>query len=695
MILLLGNFTFIASVVTSSLSLLLSLYGILVKRVAFQQLAQRIYIIHFYILLLTVVSLVLLMAEPNLSVKYVFEHVNIALPLFYKITSIWAGQAGSLLWWNFILVLCSVISLNSLKYQKPEYVPCMVVIFSFSSLFFCCLGNFSLDSNPFIFTDLDGMPFYQKDGRGLNPLLQHWAMIIHPPILYIGYISFIVPYAITMAALWSNDLSNSWTKIVRRWLLVSWFFLGVGILLGGKWAYEELGWGGYWAWDPVENASLMPWLSSTAFLHSIIIQEKRDMFKIWNIFLVACSFFMCIFGTFLTRSGIVNSVHAFASTDLGPFFLAFLALIVIFTVFLLMLRWKGLTSSTTINSYFSKEAAFLLNNIFFLLALATLIWGTLYPSFSEFFFNQRASVTAVWFNQWMSPLGLVILFLTGVGPLLSWRITKLSVIRKKLVVPIIGFVLFFVIFNFIYLQHHSYALISLTDVYSFLAFSLSGLVIFGVIQEFLEVAIIRSGYTKESFGVALVKSVLLNKRRYVGFSVHLGIALLFIGFSGKALTGERQMRLSIGEAQEISGYTIVIRDRIEEQYNPLKNQIPLYVTQKVFFDVYKNNNLIGTDTTEKRVYPLYNLREDSYSDTQTTSEPGIVRSNLTDVYLQYVGEENGRYIIQVWINPLVQFVWFGFVFATLFGFILLLPFGENGMIKIGKKTYNLRPIKIT
>ncbi len=691
----LGSVLFAFSLATSAGAVLSAIIGLRVRRESWLILSRQLTYLHFWVITGAVVILLALLGKADFSAIYVAENVNLALPLFYRFTSLWAGQAGSMLWWNFLLVLFSAIAIRNMEKRELSLVPYMIIILMFTSFFFSALGNFSPTSDPFRLITAGGQPFAQADGRGLNPLLQHWAMIIHPPILYLGYVSFSVPYAIAMAALIRGQVNLEWTQLIRRWTIFSWFFLGTGILLGGKWAYEELGWGGYWAWDPVENASLMPWLTGTAFLHSIIVQERRGMLKVWNMVLVSLSFVMTIFGTFLTRSGVVNSVHAFASSNLGPFFAAFMVLTIFFSTWFIVLRLPILKSDRPFNSFLSREAGFLFNNVILVIALFAVIWGTMFPAISEAVTGTRVSVTATWFNKWMVPLGLMILFLTGAGPLLAWRTTAKATLVKNFRLPIAMFLLVGCTFTAIrYLETGSFDSEAMQPLAG-LTFALSAFVITGVVEEFIRATRNRVQYTRENPLAAFVLILFQNKRRYLGYMVHIGLAILFAGFAGKAFSTETKMELSVGEAKTFDGYTIHVSG-YETKRVPATGPM-LYTTQIVTITAYKNNELVGRDTTEIRQYPMFSFQTGGFTDPpQTTSEPAILSGILTDVYVQLGGvNDDGRLVIQVWINPLVFWVWFGFGFFVIASLFLLLPVGEKNKIHLFGKEFSIQPLPAT
>ncbi len=651
--------------------------------------------LHLIAVSLCVAILLYMLVTADFSIVYVAEHVNLQLPVFYRFTSLWAGQAGSMLWWNFLVVLFSYMAIRHIRKAEPALEPWMLVILMTLSLFFTAIGCFAPSSDPFrVFQEGERL-FSHAEGRGLNPLLQHWAMIIHPPILYLGYVSFAVPFAIAMAALLhrpadptATGVSIAWTRYVRRWTLFSWFFLGVGILLGGKWAYEELGWGGYWAWDPVENASLMPWLTATAFLHSIIVQERRGMLKIWNMVLVSISFIMTVVGTALTRSGVVQSVHAFAQSNLGWFFLGFIIITMIFCTYAIIRGYDSLKSSQPIESLLSREVGFLFNNVLLLASLFIIFFGTMYPTLSEAISGRRESVTAEWFNRFMAPMGILILFLTGLGPLLAWRSTSLSSLARNLRLPVASAAL--VAIAAYWIVGGSSADWNTSKTLAIVTFATAAFVIAGVLEEWLRAALSRRAYSGENLPLAVILVLFQNKRRFLGYMVHISLAILFSGFAGLAFGTEGRLMLAAGEAQEFAGYTIHV-EKYEEKGQPEGARIPLYGTRMVTVAVYRDNTLIGRDTTEIRTYPMYNFREGRYSDTQNTSEPAIISKPNADVYLQLGGDEKGKLVIQVWLNPLVRWVWAGFAFFGFMGLLLLLPIGEKKFVGLGAFKFPLIP----
>ena len=682
---------------TAILSIVAVLIGLKKRDDTYLVFSRQLLYMHLILIGSAIVALVILLMTADFSVIYVVDHVSNSLSPFYRFSGLWAGAEGSILLWAFFLILFAAIAVNQVEKKEPVLVPYMILIFMGMALFFSILLSFSRDSDPFKVMMAGSQIMVSNDGKGLNPLLQHWAMIVHPPVLFLGYVSFAVPFTIAMASLLTGRVNLEWTRLVRRWSLFSWFNLGLGIMLGGKWAYEELGWGGYWAWDPVENASLMPWLSGTAFLHSILVQEKRGMFVVWNMILVTVSYVMCIFGTYLTKSGIVNSIHAFTNTDIGPYFLTYLVIIIVFSVVLIIYRSEDLRSDRNINSYLSREAGFLFNNVLLLSMMVIVLGATMYPRIHELIFNEKASLTAIWFNQVMGPLGLCLLFLTGAGPLLAWRKTATKTLVKNFMFPTLAFMLVITIFIIHHLQVYKKINVEELHIQAGLTFALSAFVIMGIVEEFIRTAITRVRITKESFIVGFILMFFHNKRRYLGYTVHIGLALLFIGFAGKSYTKETKLLLKKGEAEHFEGYLIEVGDLVQAVYPPEamtnRNVIPTYAGNLAQINIYKNEKLIRSDSTEMRTYFIYNLASGKYDGEQPTSEPAIMPTFWEDIYIQLGGiDESGNAILQVWINPLVSWVWFGFWFYNIFLMVLLLPIGEKKSFRLFGRNFNTAPV---
>jgi cytochrome c-type biogenesis protein CcmF len=480
----------------------------------------------------------------DFSFALVEESSSTDTPTFYKITGMWSTQDGSLLLWVLLLSLFSSAVLFLTRNSLREITPWATAVLGVVAAFFLVL-MVGWES-PF---DSVSAAMVPPDGRGLNPLLRHPAMMIHPPMLYTGYVGFTIPFAFAVGALITRRTGADWIRATRRFALVAWTFLGTGILLGALWSYTELGWGGYWAWDPVENAALMPWLVGTAFLHSIIVQEKRGMLKVWNASLIVATFVLALLGTFLVRSGVLSSIHAFGASTIGPQFLAFIGVVVVFSVVLIISRLDSLQSEAKLDSLISREAFFLLNNLVLVALALVVLWGTFFPLISEAVTGREASVGPPWFNSITTPLALVLVVLTGIGPMLAWRRATWSGVRRVLVVP----VAFAALVAFV-LSVATNATDSLTSLamFVFVAF-----VVAVVVQEFWRGASARSAMTGEALPRALGRLVGRNRRRYGGYLVHVGMAVLLLGVAASsAFLQQRDVRLEPGQSTKVGDYAL-------------------------------------------------------------------------------------------------------------------------------------------
>jgi cytochrome c-type biogenesis protein CcmF len=577
----------------------------------------------------------------------------------YKIGSLWAGQEGSLLLWTWILCLYSSAAVFSQRHRHNQLLPIAIPVMMITAAFFLYLNNFS--SNPFahlvaIHAGGGESAWAPQDGRGLNPLLQHPAMVIHPPILYAGYIGFVVPFAFAVAALWTRQLGSTWIYTIRRWTLFSWAFLAGGILLGAKWAYVELGWGGYWAWDPVENASLMPWLTGTAFLHSVIVQEKRGMLKIWNVSLVCLTFILCILGTFLTRSGVVSSVHSFARSDIGLPFAIFIVSTLIFCTVLILKRLPYLRSENQLTSVLSRESGFLFNNLLFLAAAFSVLFGTVFPILSELATGRKIAVGQAYFNKVEVPLGLLLLFLVGAGPLLAYRRTSVESLRKNFLVPVVLGILMI----------PACIAMGVKSIWAMISISLCVFVTATIIQEFHKGTTARMRSVAEGYLPALIQLTRRNNRRYGGYIVHFGMVLLFLGLTGSAFVREGRGILGIGDDFSVGEYTIRVSSMNESLHPPGKTeQEALYWSGVVNVDVFRGETQIATLDPEKRYY---------IANEQPSSEVAIHQSAAADLYLVYAGQdESGKAIVQAYVNPLVMWVWIGGIVMIAGTFFCMIP----------------------
>jgi cytochrome c-type biogenesis protein CcmF len=590
----------------------------------------------------------------DFNIEYVAAYTSRNLPPYFIVSAFWAGQKGSLLFWAVVLSLFASLAQLLTPRRYAGLMPYVAGVTSAVVVFFVSVMLFG--SSPF-----ERLPFTPADGRGLNPQLQNVGMVIHPPMLYLGYISITIPFAFAIAALLSRRLDTGWIQAIRKWTLVSWLFLSIGITLGMWWAYVELGWGGYWAWDPVENASLLPWLTMTAFLHSVMIQEKRGMLKRWNLGLIVGTFLLSIFGTFITRSGVIASVHSFTQSNVGYFFLSFLVVAAILSFTLLYTRWPLLEADVRLESMLSREAAFLFNNLLFVGIAFSVLWGTLFPILSEAVRGSKITVGPPFFNRVNVPLGLLLLGLTGVGPLIAWRKASAANLRRQFVAPLATGLL---------------ALATLLaggmrDLYSVMALSLAAFVAGTIVQEFYRGVRARRRMHGESAPVALARLIARNRRRYGGYLVHAGMLTYFAAFTGMAFKVQQEATLKPGESVELRspfGHLYRFTHVGISQYEALNR-----VVSAATVEVEKDGHKAGLLTSEKRQHV------DSFK--RPTFEPSTevgIRSNLQeDLYLVFAGAVDGteQAVYRININPLVWWVWFGGLVLASGGILTMWPGG--------------------
>ena len=603
----------------------------------------------FYLItaLMAVGSVVMINAflTGDYSIKYVAHYSDSVQPLFYKITSYWGGLDGSIMFWVFLLSVFGTCAVYVNRERHRELIPYVVAVISTVQMFFLYL--MVVHKNPFT-TSLTNVP---ADGEGLNPLLQNFYMAIHPPSLYTGFVGMTIPYAFCMAALITGHLDDSWLRAVRRWTMVSWLFLTLGLTLGMLWAYEELGWGGYWEWDPVENAALLPWFTATAFLHSVMVQERRSMLRIWNVTLVIVTFFLTIFGTFMTRSGVVQSVHAFGQdTILTWLFTGFMVVLLVFSFGLVIWRMPLLRSRNELDSWVSREAAFMVNNWILLFCAFFVLFGTMFPTISEAITGERLTVGAPFFNKWLPPIAMVLLFLTGTGPLLAWRKSTIANIREQFMWPA------------------SVAIVTMATLRAFgirlwaagLCFGLCAYVVTTVTQEFWRGGVVRRSTTGTDMLTALIGMVSRNRRRYGGYIVHVGIVLMALGFTGNGFKRDQQILLKPGGQTTVGEFTLRL-DSIKVNDDGQKQMVTGFVT------VFRDGKQIDT------LYParwFYRKHEK-----EPTTEVALRRSLAQDLYVVLGAYDLGKQTasLQIVINPLVDWIWFGFGVIALGTGIALLP----------------------
>jgi cytochrome c-type biogenesis protein CcmF len=486
-------------------------------------------------------------ARDDFSFNLVQQHSSIETPFFYKMAAMWSSQEGSLLLWAWVLSIAASAALYATRNRLRELVPYATAVMAAIASFFTGLMLFAGGVNPF--ATVNPVP---SDGIGLNPLLQHPSMMIHPPMLYSGYVAFTIPFAFAVGALVTRRLDAEWIRATRRFALIAWALLGFGLLLGARWSYTELGWGGYWAWDPVENAALMPWLAGTAFLHSIMVQEKRGMLKVWNACLIVATFSLALLGTFLVRSGVLQSIHAFGDSTVGPYILALIGVVLIGSTALIVSRLDDLRSEKRIDSLASREAVFLVNNLLLIALCAVIFWGTFFPLISELFTGDKASLAAPWFDRYTTPLAILVVLFTGVGPLLAWRRVSWAAARRVFLLPgAVGAATALLL---------ALATDAASKPWALACFALAAFALTGLAQEFWRGAAARRSLSGGSPPAALLAMVSRNRRRYGGYVVHVGVAVLLIGIAASSsFQTKRDVTLRPGQSAEVDGRTITFR----------------------------------------------------------------------------------------------------------------------------------------
>jgi cytochrome c-type biogenesis protein CcmF len=590
--------------------------------------------------------LIYLLLARDFQVQYVYEHVSTYQPTIYTLSAFWAGQEGSLLLWLWLLTIFSVLIARREEDWSRELKPYALAVLAFCQAFFALL--LVLASNPFA-----TFPTRPPEGFGLNPLLENFWMIIHPPVVFIGYAAYTIPFAFAIAALVTGKLGEEWLRGIRRWNLFAWLFLGLGILMGAWWSYLELGWGGYWGWDPVENSSLIPWLVGTAFLHSAMTQERRGMFKVWNIVLIVLTFVLCVFATFVTRSGIIQSVHAFGLSVVGYYFLVFLAIALALPLALIIHRHREPTSEGKLGALLSREAGVLLNNLLFGgLALAVFI-GTVFPTISEIVRGVQVALGPSFFERVSAPLALAIVLLIGVCPLLGWRQTSSGRLLRRLLYPGVMALAVVVVIS----------ALGVRQPFALLSFTVCVFVASGILWEFLRGTIARHRSTGEGYLLALGRLMAKNRRRYGGFIVHLSMVIITVGVIGSSLyQTEYQVALAKGEKVEVKDYTLEY-EKFEAQATSAKHRFA---------------TLLGVYRGGKRIATLFPEKNFHWNVEQWVTEVAIRTSLKEDLYVILAGlSEDGSATFQILINPLVVWLWIGGGFLLLGTAVALWPEGQR------------------
>ncbi len=639
-----GYFSLLVAVMASIYSIVAALIGVrLKKRELISSSVNAVYAVAG-LLTIAISALLYSFLTDDFQLAYVAGHSSRNLHWTYVVSAVWGGQEGSLLLWGWLLAIFALVVMLQNRRQNRALMPYVTAILMGVELFFLILITFV--TSPF-----SRLGYVPIDGQGLNPLLQNPGMLFHPPTLLIGYVGFTVPFSFAIAALITGQLGDVWIRSTRRWTIFSWFFLAVGIILGARWAYVELGWGGYWAWDPVENASLMPWLAGTAYLHSVMIQERKNMLKVWNVVLILMTFLLSIFGTFITRSGIISSVHSFGQSALGPFFLAFIAITLFAVILLISNRMTYLKSTNELDSLVSRESSFLFNNLILVGATFAIFLGTIFPIISEAVTGNKITVGPPFFNKVNVPIGLALLFLTGVCPLIAWRRTSGRNLKRNLLLP------------FLIAVAGSIGLYAagVREGVALTAISICIFVLATIVIEFIRGTRARRKMSGENYVVAFFRLIWRNKRRYGGYFVHIGIVLIFFGITGSsAFKVEKEINLLKGESVELRGYTITYENLA--QYPTATKEV---VSATLSID--QGSGHIVTLSPAIEVH--------GGADGQTASEVAIKSTLKEDIYAILAGyeQDGSSATFKLIISPLIAWIWIGAIMLCAGTIVVMLP----------------------
>jgi cytochrome c-type biogenesis protein CcmF len=638
---------------------LVSIYGGWRNRFAWVESARNAAILVFPLLTVSVLAVVYGLYTLDFSLAYVYDVSSQAMSPFLRVAALWGGQQGSVLFWAWIMAGFVAVVLMRKWDRDRELMPYVIATAMLTTAFF--IGVVVFITNPFerlwyqagsteltkaIFQPANAISYIPKDGGGLNPLLRHFGMIGHPPTTYIGFTGFVIPFSFAIAALITGkSREDGWIRTTRRWTLVAWIFLSIGLILGGRWAYDVLGWGGFWGWDPVENAMLLPWLTGTAFLHSVMMTEKRGMLKKWNMVLIILTYSLSLFGTFITRTGVISSVHAFSKSALGPAFFAFIGLTFITPVYLLYLRWDTLKSEHSLESFISRESAFVLQNMLFLAITFAVLWGTVFPLISELFTGTKITVGPPYFKRVTGPLFFALVLLMGITPLFAWRKQTWQKLGKSLWIIFVGSIILSAGWGYLHRMHPA---------------SIAGLwlvvfVLLAILSEFWKGVRARQSAKGENPLQALSKLVSRNQRRYGGYIIHLGVVLIALGFIGDAyFKVETQGTVPVGETISISDYQLRF-DGLRRY--PGSDGRDVYEAQTTLFE----DGQFIRSIQPRRDYFI--VQE------QPVSVPGVYATPGKDVYILLIGwdviDEVQNATFKIYINPLINWVWIG-------GFIMMI-----------------------
>jgi cytochrome c-type biogenesis protein CcmF len=655
----LGYFSLLLSLLCALYAAVMAVLSVPQRRPAWLVSAHHAALLTWPLITLACLSLIVLLVTNQFQIEFVASVTSRAMPTYLKVTALWGGQAGSLVFWSFLMSTFAGAALLRKWERDRTLMPYFIAVTMITLGFFVALVI--LFENPFarlwqlpsgetvaaMLQPAGTLPFTPADGQGLNPLLRHPGMIIHPPMLYTGFVSFVIPYAFAMGALITRRTDDEWIRATRRWTLVGWLFLSLGLLLGGRWAYDVLGWGGYWGWDPVENAAFLPWLTATAFLHSVMIQEKRGMLKKWNMILIILTYALVIFGTFLTRSGVLSSVHAFAQSAIGPSFFVFIGVTFVGSLALLFREWDHLRSEHQLDSLLSRESAFLLNNLLFMGITASVFWGTVFPMISELATGEKISVGPPFYNQVTGPQFAALILLMGVGPLVAWRKASARQLGRLLLVPFAAALVLVA----------ALAVAGIRSWGALLGFGIAALVTLTTLLEFVRGTRARMKTAGENVFSALTTLVARNRRRYGGYLIHLGVVLMTIGVIGSTFfQRETQGVLRPGEQLTLGRY-VMTYDALDEFFTDDGRQVA-----RATVSVYRDGQFVGE---------LYPRRDFYVASGQPMTIPGVRSSIEDDFYVLLVSWEpiaaNGA-TFKIYLNPLVNWLWLGgfvFILGTL------------------------------
>lgn len=577
----------------------------------------------------------------NFQIEYVYQYSNVDTPLAYLISGLWAGNDGSLLFWAWLLSVFAAIIVFRNRKEANDLLPYALTVTLIVQVFFLAL--LIVVSNPF-----KVLPSVPLDGRGLNPLLENPGMIIHPPALLAGYVAFTIPFAFAISSMLSRKSDTEWIISVRKWAIAAWLLLGLGNILGAWWAYYELGWGGFWGWDPVENAGLMPWLVGTAFLHSVMVQRRKGMLKIWNKVLIILAFTLSIFGTFLTRSGVLSSVHAFSNTGLGIFFLVFIVLILIFSFGLLYYRRKELKSKSVMDSFVSRESAFLLNNLLFIVGTSFVLLGTTFPILSEAFIGTKIVLKAPFFNKVNGPVFLAVILLIGICSLIGWQKITISNLLRKFLWPLVfAFVVVVLLIIF-----------GVTQAYAVTSFFVCAFVLSVVMLEWLKDIRARRRSSDENCLAAFFSLLKLNRTRYGGYMVHIAMILITLGVVGITFYSiETETVLRPGETVQVGSYSLLY-DNLES--STVRNR----TVDSATIIVSRNGKTLGILNPEKQFDKNFG----------SVTEVDIRSTLVEDLYVILLASDSEKNAaFRIFINPLVKWMWIGGYVFLLGGLVALWP----------------------